>query len=328
MTGRCDKTGLVLGECAERCCRPDLAHYQPVPEVWMRVTEPAGRPVVPSAADVADGNVHALFQVVSGRTTRPDVSDMVRELCEPSSHLVRLEQPKQQAPAPRKSKGRARRRKAGRAAGQAPRYHRTVEPPLLVQLYQSVEPSSSAEAGTSRPASSRPAARLDAIDTANRIDNSVDVWLNRLDITSVRVDRGRPAGEPLTEAELKLQDSIARLRHLASLGPSLEFCGWPAPHARDPDTGRPRCCVSHELEADITKWWTWARVVTGWDTPAWQPANTCPLCGTRGTLRVRLDEQRATCVNDACRETWDSFTIGLLAAHIRTENNDHEGTAS
>ena len=305
---RCNATDLPKGECAGACCRPDLASYQPVPEVWMRVTEPAGRPVVPSAADVADGNVHALFQVVSGRTTRPDVSDMVRELCEPSSHLVRLEQPRQQAPAPRKSKGRARRRKAGRAAGQAPRYHRTVEPPLLVQLYQSVEPSSSAEAGTARPASSRPAARLDAIDTANRIDQRVGAWLTHLEVVA--------AG----------QDSIGRLRFLASLLPSLDACGKRSPQ-RD-DQGHVTCCEAHVLESDIGRWWKWARVVTGWDTPAWQPDNTCPLCGVRGSLRIRFEDQLATCVNDACRETWDSFTIGLLAAHIRTENNDHEGTAS
>lgn len=318
---RCNATDLPKGECAGACCRPDLKAFRPIPEVWMRVTEPAGRPVVPSAADVADGNVHALFHVVSGRTGRPEVVDMVRELCETSSHLVRLEQPSQiQAPVPRKSKGRARRRKAGRSASKAPRYHRTVEPPLLEQLYQSVAPSSSAEAGTSRPASSRPGARIDAIDTANRIDSRVGAWLGHLDATP-------PAGQPavrrtLTESELRMLDSIERLRHLASLLPGLERCG-----RRTPERDKQKqivCCEAHVLENDIHHWWKWARVVTGWDTPAWQPDNTCPLCGVRGTLRIRFEDQLATCINDACRETWDSFTIGLLAAHIRTENNDTE----
>lgn len=325
---RCEITGLVLGTCAERCCRPDLAQYRPIPEVWMRVTEPAGRPVVPAPSDVAVGNVHALLQVVSGRTARPDVVEMVRELCEPSSHQVRYDVDDHAVQLPvRRSKGRARRRKAGRSAMKAPRYHRNVFPPLLEQLYASIEQSGSTEAGVARPASSRPTARLDAIDTANRIDAQVDVWLNRLDVTSVRIDRSRPAGAPLTEAELKLQESIGRLKHLASLGPSLAFCGRPKP-VRDPKSRQVTCCACHELEVDITSWWTWARVVTGWDTPAWQPANTCPLCGVRGTLRVRLDEQRATCVNDACRETWDHFNIGLLADHIRAENGESEETAS
>lgn len=323
---RCEITDMPLGQCAGSCCRPDLKQYQPVPEVWMRVTEAApAQAVVPAPSDVREGNVHALFQVVSGRTGRPEVVDMVRELCEPSAHLVRfqLDQGEEQPAPVRRKKGKARRQKAGRKDMRAPQYHRTVEPPLMVQLYESVAPSSSAEAGTARPAASRPAARLDAIDAANRIDTQVDAWLNRLDVTAVRVDRDRPAGEPLTEAELKLQDSIGRLRHLASLGPSLEFCGWPVPK-RDPETKRVVCCASHELEADITRWWTWARVVTGWDTPAWQPDNTCPLCGTRGTLRVRLDQQRATCVNDACRETWDESNIGLLANHVLAENNETE----
>lgn len=324
MTARCEITGLVLAECAGTCCRPDLKQFQPVPEVWMRATVPADRPLIPAPADVRGGNVHALFQVVSGRSGRPEAVDMVRELCEPYSHLVRyeLDQVEEQPTSMRgKRKGKARRQKAGRKS--QPRYHRTARPALLDQLYGSVTPSGSAEAGTSRPASSRPAARLDAIDAANRIDTQVDVWLNRLGIAPASVVGVRKAGAPLTESELKLQDSIRSLRHLASHGPSLEFCGRPTAK-RDPETKRVTCCPCHELEADIARWWTWARVVTGWDTAAWQPANTCPLCGTRGTLRVRLDEQRGTCVNDACRETWDHTNIGLLAEHIRAENNDTE----
>lgn len=327
-TARCEHTQLPLGECAESCCRPDLKAFRPIPEVWMRVTEPAGRPVIPAPSDVAAGNVHALLQVVSGRSARPDAVEMVREMCEASSHVVRIEkQPshpveKHATPAGnnRKSKGKRRRQKAGRSAGKAPQYHRTNEPPLLEQLWASAAQSGSTEAGVTRPASSRPTARLDAIDTAVRIDSQVDVWLNKLNSTP---PVPRRTGTPATETEVRLNESVSRLRHLASLGPSIDYCGRVKPE-RDRKPKQVICCDAHRLEADITRWWTWARVVTGWDTPAWQPANTCPLCGIRGTLRVRLDEQRATCINDACRETWDSFTIGLLAAHIRTENNDTE----
>jgi hypothetical protein len=63
-----------------------------------------------------------------------------------------------------------------------------------------------------------------------------------------------------------------------------------------------------------------ARIVTGWDSPAWSPDNTCPQCGERGTLKVRLAEHIAMCKNDACRATWDETTIGLLADHIRAES--------
>lgn len=249
---------------------------------------------------------------------------MVRELCEPTVHVARYDPERavlKPAEPPRLSKGRQRRRKAGRSAGRAPRYHRTTHPGLLEQLWSSVEPSGSVEAGAARPAASRPAARLDAIDTANRIDTQVGIWLDDLGVDFVPVDRH--PGKPLTESEVRLLDSVARLRHLASLIPGLDHCGRRTPE-RHPRTRRPVCCNPHELEHDIAAWWTWARVVTGWDTPAFQPNNTCPLCGTRGTLRVRLEQQRATCINDACRETWDETNIGLLADHIRSENGEQE----
>ena len=84
----------------------------------------------------------------------------------------------------------------------------------------------------------------------------------------------------------------------------------------------PAATTHHDLARDIRRWWTWARTTTGWDQPAWQPHNTCPICGKRGTLRIRLDDKLATCINDECRATWDHTTIGLLADHIRTENGE------
>lgn len=166
-------------------------------------------------------------------------------------------------------------------------YHVTVMTPLITQLLEASEPSSSAEAGAIRPATSKPAARLDAIDTAIRIDHAAVTWLNHLG--------WYPDNHHTT---------IDNIRHLASLTPN-----------QDHDTTR-------TIEADIRRWWTWARIITGWDTPAWAPANTCPLCGTRGTLRIRLDQHIATCTEDTCRQTWDHQTIGLLADHIRLENGE------
>jgi len=302
VTARCEHTQLPLGECAERCCRPDLKQYQPVPEVWMRVTEAApARPLIPTKADVASGNVDALFHMVGGSTKRPDVLDMVRELCDPTSHSERYTRAGDQ-PAPPTRRKKGRKQKAGRKF--QPRYHVTEVPPLLVQLDESVEKSGSAEAGTSRPASSRPAGRLVAIDTAYRIEVDASRWLRVLGQDDVAVD------------------AIQLVRRLASLLPSLERC-----HRRHPMRDEQRrviCCTAHRVEADIGRWWTWSRVVTGWDLPAWEPDNTCPLCGTRGSIRVRLVEKLATCTNDACRETWDDTTIGLLADHIRHENHEDE----
>lgn len=75
---------------------------------------------------------------------------------------------------------------------------------------------------------------------------------------------------------------------------------------------------NRSVEHAVQHWWTRARVVTGWDSPAWRPDATCPLCGKRGGLRVRVLESVALCVE--CEESWSPDTIGLLAEHIRAES--------
>jgi hypothetical protein len=76
--------------------------------------------------------------------------------------------------------------------------------------------------------------------------------------------------------------------------------------------------LRRDLERDVRRWWAQARVVTGWDSPAWRPDNSCPMCAEHGTLRVRLAEKVGLCTE--CRETWDETNIGLLADHIREES--------
>ena len=88
----------------------------------------------------------------------------------------------------------------------------------------------------------------------------------------------------------------------------------------------PDALTNHDLARDVHRWWTWARITTGWDQPAWSPDNTCPICARRGTLRIRLAEHLATCIDDTCRTTWDETTIGLLAEHIRTENGEQQAS--
>lgn len=191
---------------------------------------------------------------------RPDIHDMTRELCDSTQHREQYM---------RKHK---------------PRYHTTTNPPLLVQLKAAATPNPTVEAGTTRPAASKPSAAIDAIDTLTRIDHEAAAWLRHLG----QDDPG---------------NTIACVRQLAALAMS-----QPSHYRR--------------IEHDIRRWWSWARIITRWDLPAWQPHNTCPLCGERGTIRVKINEKLATCVNDTCRETWDEATIGLLAEHIRTENHD------
>lgn len=165
------------------------------------------------------------------------------------------------------------------------RHHHTRTPSLLAQLWANDTPSTAAEEGPRPGFNSKPAARLDALDTAVRIDLEVNRWITDL-------------------GETAHLDTAAALRQLHGLTPSA-----------NPETRR-------EITHDVKRWWIRARIVTGWDSPAWTPDNTCPQCGERGTLRIRLADKIATCVDDACRSTWDEATIGLLADHIRAESEE------
>jgi hypothetical protein len=74
----------------------------------------------------------------------------------------------------------------------------------------------------------------------------------------------------------------------------------------------------------VKSWWHQARIVTGWDMPAFKPRGaTCPVCERKGTLRVKVDG--ALCVDSDCRTIWDATEVGLLAEHIRVEQ---EGDAA
>jgi hypothetical protein len=167
--------------------------------------------------------------------------------------------------------------------------HKTHVPPLLEQLRTSLEPGGTGDTGRAVPAS-RPSARLDAMDVYMRIDQAVYVWCK-------------------TYVERRRWDSLTdRLRALVGAAPNIE----------DDE--------QHQLAREARRWVTWAKVTTGWEVPAMQPDNTCPLCGARGGLRVRVGdgitstEASAYCVG--CGESWDDTTIGLLAEHIRSENGD------
>lgn len=186
------------------------------------------------------------------------------------------------------------------------RYHVTNNPPLLVQLRRSVMPTNTqTEDNAGTVATSRPAASVAAIDTAKQIRTDAAQWLRDLDAD----DTG---------------DSIAVVRRLASLAPSQDHCGKRTP--RRDITGRVTCCTAHRIEADVRRWWTWARMATGWDTPPWQPHNTCPLCGTHDSLRIRPVEKIASCTAGTCRAVWDEATIGILAEHIRNENGEQQAS--
>lgn len=191
------------------------------------------------------------------------LADYIRELTEPHTHVEHYTV-----------------RERGHWAA---RDHITRAPSLLAQLWANDVPSAAAEDGPRAGFGSKPAARLEAMDTAARIDIDANRWVT---------DMGKPA--PL--------DTVHALRLLHSLAVGAD------------DVTR------REVTRDVRRWWIRARVVTGWDSAAWKPDNTCPKCGQRGTLRVRLGDRIGMCVADNCRATWDEQTIGVLGEHIRTES--------
>jgi hypothetical protein len=77
-----------------------------------------------------------------------------------------------------------------------------------------------------------------------------------------------------------------------------------------------------DIERAVKRWWSQARITSGWDSPAWRPDNTCPVCEQRRSLRIKLADQMGYCVE--CRALWTPEEIGLLADWIRLENAEDE----
>jgi hypothetical protein len=167
--------------------------------------------------------------------------------------------------------------------------HTTQAPALLDQLND----AQSTGDGTNGAGGykSRPAAWLEPVDTLALIDREASAWVRNLGDDDPNSTKA----------------CVLRVHGL-----------WAS--ASDDDKKR--------IEGDVRRWWAQARVIAGWDSVAWRPDNTCPMCNERRSLRVKLGDQIAFCVD--CRETWDDTNIGLLAEHIRGENQDEsdEGDAA
>lgn len=191
--------------------------------------------------------------------------------------------------------------------------HVTTVPALLEQLAGFDRASEPNQGGTK--AASQPAADIEAIDTLALIDLEASRWVREL-------GENDPA------------DTAACVRKLYALAASAHFCGHSTATIEtieEQSTGadgetvsrkrkKVTCCTVHDIERDIRRWWTQARITSGWDMAAWKPNNTCPVCSDRRTLRIRSDDMTAMCTK--CRETWDQGTIGILAEHVRLENGD------
>ena len=168
--------------------------------------------------------------------------------------------------------------------------HVTQVPSLIDQLSDAI-PGRVGDA-TSRSFTSRTPGRDDALDVLALIDTEAGTWCQRY-------------------AKGPRRDTAGSVRALVGIATRLE----------DDDL--------KDLRWNCTSWVALARVTTGWDKPAVAfNTNTCPLCGKKGGLRIRVDvsisntDAHAACLN--CREHWDRSNIGLLGSHIRWENDEPE----
>ena len=170
--------------------------------------------------------------------------------------------------------------------------HTTDVPSLLDQLEATI-PGRVGDA-TSRSFSSKTPGRDDALDVLALIDTEAWRWCQHAGLTS----RG----------------TAGNVRALIGIATTLD---------QDNLT---------DLRWNASSWVGMARVVTGWDKPAFSPVeNTCPLCEQKGGLRIRVTfgfdftDANAACLN--CHEHWDNTTIHLLGRHVQWENGDLEETA-
>lgn len=191
------------------------------------------------------------------------------------------------------------------------KHHITSVPALVLQLIEA-SPSGSGEMSGSEAGKSRPAARIEAIDTLMLIDNEAAAWLRRLGHDDP-ANTLNAAGTPNAGT-----GTIACLNALHAVLASVKPCDRDTPKRRDDGY----CCTHHHIHADTQRWYHQARIMTGYDSPAWRPDNTCPCCEQRRTLRIKLSTSTAVCVE--CRTIWTPADIGILAEFIRWENADQE----
>lgn len=170
--------------------------------------------------------------------------------------------------------------------------HVTDVPPLLTQLGTAFQRGSSGIGEDKGAYCSQPSLRVEAIDTYMRIDTEARNWERSMNLN------------PRQELEDVLRSLVGGLSRLDDDDQDL-------------------------LVGFSSAWVTWARIATGWETPAFKPPNTCPLCAKTGGLRIRLgdgitsSDAHGMCVH--CGEHWTPETIGLLSEHIRWENGDVSG---
>lgn len=169
-----------------------------------------------------------------------------------------------------------------RAAGQLVQRRTRIEhASLLGQLRGGVAASS--VGGSSSTPKSKPATNLEPLAVLEDITAATMTWLRVVD--------------PARASRADMRSVIARLWRLADRAPTL------------PDE------QLRNLDGDVMRWWTAARITTTWGDRPLRPHVPCPECGKRGTIRLLVERTAAMCMD--CRTAWDATTIGALGEHVR-----------
>lgn len=169
--------------------------------------------------------------------------------------------------------------------------HRVTAPPLLWQLANAQYGTSMHDERAGSGFGSRPVARVESMDALRLIHQEATEQIQDL------------GGIPTTRKD---QSTIGLVRYLGSLIPA---------------AGQEQ---ADRAEQRVARWYTLARVATGWDSACWRPRNTCPVCQTLSSLRIRVADLEGFCAE--CHTSWDQTQIGVLAEHIRYENGDQGDT--
>jgi hypothetical protein len=184
------------------------------------------------------------------------------------------------------------------------RKHLTMVPPLLVQLEMS-DVASKGDVGSGSGYGSRPAASIEAIETLMLIDDEACRLLYKLGVDDPNQKIDRRTHLPVDSQRGCNVIAVTRVvNRVHGLYPSQDSA------------------TRADIERAVARWWSQARITSGWDSPAWRPDNTCPVCEQRRSLRIKLADQMGFCVE--CRSMWDPSEIGLLADWIRLENAEDE----
>lgn len=159
--------------------------------------------------------------------------------------------------------------------------HRTTHPPLLDQLDETITSSPlSASDSYAGNAKSKPPSRLDAVVLLERI----------------------------RKESRTIADTI-RLRRTRNLTDRLSAIAGATPDLTTDD---------RDWITKLTRGWVvTARILTGWDAPPYAPDVPCPNteCERRSSLRVRLHDRVATCIE--CGVWWDQDSVEQLGTYVR-----------